>query len=112
MPIDYGKYPENWKTEIRPRILARAENKCEWCGVENSTYRGSTLIVLTIAHLRDADPMNVDDDNLSALCQRCHLNHDRPHHIATRRTNRLRRIRETILATGQQPLWKDSDETG
>ncbi len=35
MPIDYSKYPPNWKTEIRPRILERANNCCEFCGVEN-----------------------------------------------------------------------------
>ena len=35
MPIDYKKYPPNWKTEIRPRILKRAKNCCEQCGVEN-----------------------------------------------------------------------------
>jgi hypothetical protein len=35
MPINYKKYPKNWKTEIRPRILQRANNKCESCGVEN-----------------------------------------------------------------------------
>ena len=35
MPIDYSKYPMNWRTEIVPRILDRAENKCEHCGIEN-----------------------------------------------------------------------------
>ena len=35
MPIDYSKYPPNWKTEIVPRILHRADNCCEFCGVEN-----------------------------------------------------------------------------
>lgn len=35
MPIDYKKYPKNWKTEIRPAILERAKNKCEWCGFVN-----------------------------------------------------------------------------
>jgi hypothetical protein len=35
MPIDYSKYPKNWKTEIVPRILLRANNKCEICGLEN-----------------------------------------------------------------------------
>lgn len=35
MPIDYSKYPPNWKTEIVPRILDRADHKCEFCGVEN-----------------------------------------------------------------------------
>ena len=35
MPIDYKKYPKNWLSEIRPRILKRAENKCEVCGLEH-----------------------------------------------------------------------------
>lgn len=35
MPIDYKKYPTNWFTEIRPAVLNRACNKCEWCGLEN-----------------------------------------------------------------------------
>ena len=35
MPIDYKKYPANWKSEIRPDILKRAENKCEFCKVKN-----------------------------------------------------------------------------
>ena len=35
MPIDYSKYPNNWKKEIVPRILKRANNKCEFCGLEN-----------------------------------------------------------------------------
>lgn len=29
MPIDYKKYPNNWLSEIRPRIMARANNCCE-----------------------------------------------------------------------------------
>jgi hypothetical protein len=35
MPINYKKYPANWKTEIRPAILKRANNCCEKCGVDN-----------------------------------------------------------------------------
>jgi hypothetical protein len=35
MPIDYSKYPPNWLSEIRPRIMARAGNRCEHCGVEH-----------------------------------------------------------------------------
>lgn len=35
MPINYSKYPPNWKTEIVPRILARANNRCERCWLEN-----------------------------------------------------------------------------
>jgi uncharacterized protein YdaT len=36
MPIDYKKYPKDWK-EIRKRILKRAKNKCEFCGLKNGT---------------------------------------------------------------------------
>ena len=82
MPIDYKKYPPNWK-EIRERILKRANNKCEFCGVENLTtvLRGivPVKVVLTIAHLdHDETNWNVKDDRLAALCQHCHLTYDIP----------------------------------
>lgn len=35
MPCNYSKYPPNWKSEIRPRILKRADNKCEHCFTPN-----------------------------------------------------------------------------
>ena len=38
MPIDYSDYPKNWKTKIRPDILTRAKNQCEFCLVENHSY--------------------------------------------------------------------------
>lgn len=38
MPCDYKNYPENWKTEIRPAILKRANDRCEFCKVKNHRY--------------------------------------------------------------------------
>ena len=104
MPIDYSKYPPNWKTEIRPAILERAQNKCEWCNFCNwqLVYRGSTKnkidwfttfedaeknskvafkepvkVILTIAHLdHDEHNFDVKYDRLAALCQLCHLRYD------------------------------------
>ena len=38
MPCDYKKYPPNWATEIRPRILARARRRCELCGAKNYAH--------------------------------------------------------------------------
>lgn len=35
MPIDYKKYHPEWKTRIRPDILKRAGNKCEFCQAKN-----------------------------------------------------------------------------
>jgi len=46
MPIDYKKYPKNWKTGIVPRILDRAENKCEFCGLENNSQVYSLKVYL------------------------------------------------------------------
>ena len=85
-------YPKNWK-EIRQRILERAQNRCEFCGVENHTLRhrvsetdGMEIpvrVVLTIAHL-DHDPTHNDPENLRALCQRCHNRYDAKHRAANR----------------------------
>lgn len=38
MPIDYKNYPPNWKTEIVPAILERADNRCECCGLANGVF--------------------------------------------------------------------------
>ncbi|MGR3220927.1 MAG: hypothetical protein ACUZ8H_14080 [Candidatus Anammoxibacter sp.] len=35
MPINYSEYPQNWKTEIVPAILKRANNECEICKLQN-----------------------------------------------------------------------------
>lgn len=40
-------------------------------------------IVLTVAHLHHV-PEHCDDENLRALCQRCHLVYDQAHHAQTR----------------------------
>ncbi len=110
MPIDYRDYPPDWKTTIRPRILARDGHRCKFCGVPNhitvqrssrghymlpsgEAFDGTTgqlfagepdawpperkvRIVLTIAHL-DHGLTDHSDANLAALCQQCHLRHDK-----------------------------------
>jgi len=101
MPIDYKKYPITWK-QLREKVLERAENKCEFCQVENyavgvrsadGTFKPvETLlemenlfegrdkviqIVLTIAHLdHDEENHDININRLAALCQRCHLIYD------------------------------------
>jgi len=50
MPINYKKYPSNWLSEIRPRIMKRANNTCEFDGCDFKhgeivyavKYRGKT----------------------------------------------------------------------
>lgn len=47
-----------------------------------------TKIILTIAHL-DRDKTNNEYSNLAALCQRCHLSHDRhAQHVPNRKYGR------------------------
>jgi|HubBroStandDraft_5_1064220.scaffolds.fasta_scaffold96376_3 hypothetical protein len=122
MPCNYKDYPPNWK-EIRKRILERANNKCENCGVPNNAYiyrygknkwdfmpEGHkadvmaldgfkfTKIILTIAHL-DHDKRNneISDDRLRAWCQKCHLSYDLPRHIENRRYGRNFRDNQSTL---------------
>jgi len=83
MPIDYSKYPPDWK-EIVARIKERENHCCQFCGIENYSLNiskaGSVYkIVLTVAHL-DHDETNweVQDERLAALCQPCHLKYDAP----------------------------------
>jgi len=64
-------YPENWPL-ISHRIKDRAGWKCEHCNHPNEHNTG---YVLTVHHL-DHNPENMDDTNLVALCQRCHLTVD------------------------------------
>lgn len=61
-------YPENWD-EISARVKADAGNRCEICKREHDPGAGYTL---TTDHL-DGNPANCADENLAALCQRCHL---------------------------------------
>lgn len=61
-----------------------------------SEYHAKSIveIVLTIAHL-DHTPENCADENLKALCQKCHLRYDAEHHkinAAKTRRSKLNQI--------------------
>ena len=63
----------------------------------------TTFVVLACAHL-DHDPGNSDPRNLRALCQRCHMLHDRAEHLRQRWfTYRLRRALGDLFL-GPYPL--------
>jgi len=61
-------YPVDWEA-IAHRVKSAADWRCEHCGHTHDPNNGYTL---TIHHL-DGDPGNNADENLVALCQRCHL---------------------------------------
>lgn len=59
-----------------------------------------TEVRLACAHLNH-DIADNSSANLAALCQRCHMNHDRPHHLARRRVTYLLRRAMGDLFTGR-----------
>ena len=83
-PENKARYPKDWK-DISLRIRKRAKNRCEQtidgkrCMARNGKAHPITgsKVVLTVAHL-DHQPENCGDDNLKAMCQRCHNRYDAP----------------------------------
>lgn len=101
MPMDRSLYPDDWE-KISHRIrFERAAGRCEWCNASHGDphpVTGST-VVLTTAHI-DHDPSNCDDDNLVALCQRCHLRYDADEHARHAAETRRRKL----IEAGQMEL--------
>jgi len=62
----------------------------------------TTRVILAAAHL-DHDPTNNRSGNLRCLCQRCHMLHDRPHHLAQRWITYRRRWASGDLFFGPYP---------
>lgn len=87
MPIDYKKYPSNWKTEIRPSILNRANNCCEFCGVKNydfgfrdkegKFYNDNFIIQQLELYGNDMfDDKLLDSKRIKIILTIAHLDHD------------------------------------
>ena len=92
-------YPPDW-AQISQRIrFQRARGRCEWCGAAQGRPHPVTgsKVFLTTAHL-DHDPANNADDNLAALCQKCHNTYD----AGKRHANGKHRA---LAAAGQLPLF-------
>ena len=128
MPVDYSKYPPDWKAISKRIREERANNKCEFCEAPNGKYikrwvhdagywveEGSTeynnpleewcrpiRVVLTVAHLNHI-PMDCRDENLKALCQRCHLRYDHEHHMKNSAATRARKKGLQNLFTEEAP---------
>lgn len=111
-PENRDRYPDDWP-EISYRIRTeRAKGRCECVGECDTEHGGrctaengqahpvtGSKVVLTTAH-RDHIPEHVDDANLFAACQRCHLRYDREHHRQTAAATR----RAAVEAAGQLAL--------
>ena len=104
-PENKSRYPKDWP-EISKRIrFERAQNQCEQtiggkrCPAINYQPHPVTgsKVILTVAHL-DHTPENCADDNLKAMCQRCHLAYDIKIHERNRWKNK--RCKETTDLLG------------
>ena len=79
-----------WYDPARQTWRDRRGRIARWPDLEQMVRLRTTRVVLAAAHL-DHDPTNNRLRNLRSLCQRCHLIHDRPHHLAQRRITYLLR---------------------
>lgn len=122
MPIsreNAALYPPDWP-EISHRIRKRSGGNCECegeCGTRHPAKRCLAhngrpidptaepvrLVVLTTAHLNH-DPGDCRDENLKAMCQRCHLAYDRELHTKNSTITRRRKQDEAHEAAGQKRL--------
>jgi hypothetical protein len=110
-PENRARYPKDWKA-VSLRIRDRAGNHCEGspgiypdCRAANGEPHPVTgsRVVLTVAHL-DHVPENCADDNLKAMCQRCHLTYDAKHHASNAAvTRRMAKASGDLLEQGTQP---------
>lgn len=99
------RYPPNWATEIVPRILKRARNKCEICGLENGAtiYSAKFNLILSDGQQKLRAiwfRLREDAEKIDHLCESivevkvvltvAHLDHDEYNHKAT--DNRLKAL--------------------
>lgn len=91
-PENKARYPKDWKEISHAIRFDRAKGICEFCrSAEHGQPHPVTgaKVVLTTAHL--ADPIeDCSEDNLAAMCQKCHLTYDQPRHLYNQATTRIK----------------------
>jgi hypothetical protein len=79
-----------WFDAVRHTWRNGRGRPARWPDIEEAVEFRQTRVILAAAHL-DHDPSNNRQRNLKSLCQRCHMIHDRTHHLARRRITYLLR---------------------
>jgi len=104
-PENKALYPANWD-QISLAIRKRAQNRCEICGAVNYQPHPVTgsKVILTVAHL-DHNPANCVEDNLKAMCQRCHNAYDAQHRRVNANRTRSQKKEATAKEHGQLGLF-------
>jgi len=96
MPIDYNKYPTNWKSKIVPLILDRDKHRCKFCGIENKQtvksikirvqdqdgkYKLKAFWFSSESDLSRSLPLsNGDVKSVTVILTVAHLDHDETNH--------------------------------
>ncbi len=91
-----------WFDEQAATWRDRRGRPARWPDLMETPRFRMTRVVLAAAHL-DSDPTNNRLKILRALCQRCHMLHDRPHHLAQRWITYRRRSAVADLFLGPYP---------
>jgi hypothetical protein len=88
-----------WFDEQAATWRDRRGRPARWPNLVEMARLRTTRVVLAAAHL-DSNPTNNRLMNLRALCQRCHLMHDRSHHLTQRWITYRRRSADGDLFLG------------
>lgn len=89
-----------WFDEEAATWRDRRGRPARWPDLVEAMRLCTTRVVLAAAHL-DSDPGNNRLANLRAFCQRCHMLHGRPHHLAQRWVTYRRRYALGDLILGR-----------
>lgn len=106
-PENRHRYGPDWAAFSHTIRFDRAAGRCECTGecgrptehLANDgrcvnhhgkpAYRTGSRVVLTVAHLCHTPECR---DHVKAMCQGCHLHHDRDHHAGTRAATRAQQL--------------------
>src|SRR5690242_7244149 len=91
-----------WCDERAATWRDRRGRVARWPDLVEATRFRMTRVVLAAAHL-DGNPTNNRLKNLRALCQRCHMLHERSHHLTQRWITYRRRLADGDLFLGPSP---------
>ena len=91
-----------WFDESGATWRDRRGRPAPWPDLVEATRLRITRVVLAAAHL-DSNPANNRLSNLRCFCQRCHMLHDRPYHLAQRWITYRRRWALGDLFLGSYP---------
>lgn len=75
-----ARLPGKWFDSCTNQRRASDGSITSWPDIFEHNQIQYTVIVLATAHL-DNNPSNNSPENLAALCQKCHLAHDRKYHL-------------------------------